>query len=223
MLTFATNEDIAIRASADLPLICPREQTIASGSDGAFRPGDVWTLRSSTVDFSTQGVLSGQVIQLTRPTQLGARSPSQLFMIDSVGPFSVTLRRQGEGPLKGDPPAPTSGLTGVQFRVMTLAPQIVLAGQTLDQRFGLGNRLADGPGVDPNSARILTDAVVLLVLSRQYLAVSQSGAGQPDLFATKAAYYQAEFNDLIARFIVRGDNETSRWSVPPAFGTRLSR
>ena len=41
MYDFATDEDLALRASADLPLLCPREQTISSGSDGASGPDGV--------------------------------------------------------------------------------------------------------------------------------------------------------------------------------------
>ena len=64
---YATDEDIALRATADFAILCPRDQKLAAGSDGSFDPSDRWTLQSASVDFSAQGVLPGQVVQLLGP------------------------------------------------------------------------------------------------------------------------------------------------------------
>src|SRR5947199_54246 len=49
---YATDEDIVLRASADFALLCPRDQKLASGTDGTFMPDDRWTLHSTAVDFA---------------------------------------------------------------------------------------------------------------------------------------------------------------------------
>ncbi len=70
-IPYATDEDIALRASADFSLLCPRDQKVAAGSDGAFSTSDPWTLTSASADFNALGVAAGQVVQL-RPSRVGA-------------------------------------------------------------------------------------------------------------------------------------------------------
>ena len=46
---YATDEDVALRAPADFPLLCPPGQVQAAGTDGCFQAGDRWTLTSAAV------------------------------------------------------------------------------------------------------------------------------------------------------------------------------
>ena len=79
---YATDEDIVLRASSDFALLCPRDQKLASGTDGAFDPSDRWCLRSASVDFSAQGVRPGQVVQLLGPPAT-FRAPGDLLIVAS--------------------------------------------------------------------------------------------------------------------------------------------
>ena len=48
---YATDEDIVLRAPADFGRLCPADQKIAAGSDGAFSPGARWTLTCPSAAF----------------------------------------------------------------------------------------------------------------------------------------------------------------------------
>ena len=45
---YATDEDIALRASADYTFLCPKDQKLAWGNDGAFHPLDRMNMASLT-------------------------------------------------------------------------------------------------------------------------------------------------------------------------------
>ncbi len=123
MIVYATDEDIALRASTDFSALCPRDQLFASGTDGSFASSDVWTLTSASVDFAAYGLKPGQLARLTKPTT--AFGPNgELFAIHSVGTRAITLRRKGQEAGVGQPPSPQGGLTGVEFSVRSLGPQL---------------------------------------------------------------------------------------------------
>ena len=223
---YATDEDIALRASADFSLLCPRDQKVASGTDGAFLASDPWTLTSSSADFHALGVAAGQVVQIEAPAS-GQMPAAECLVVVGTGPGSVTLRRKGQPAGVGMPPGPAAGLGGVRFKVVTLGPQIALASADINRRFGIAN--ASYPGrsaselADPTEVR---DAVVLTVLYRQYLDASREVAGPVDSFAAKAQAVKAELDDLLARLTLHwnrpgGDEDLS----PPTtrFSTRMSR
>lgn len=218
---FATDEDVALRVPADFPLLCPRDQMFAAGTDGIFPPEDRWTLRSATVDFLAQGVTPGQVVQLLKPSTK-FRAPGEWFAVASVGPQGVTLRRKGQRPGEGEPPGPDSGLLSVEFLVATLAPQLARAGEALHRRIGFTDRLARLGVPNPDDLCMFRDAVVLTVLSQQYLAMSRSTTNPPDLFATKARLFSDELDDLLANLArwEPGDRDTG---FHTRIGTRLSR
>ena len=206
---YATDEDIAVRASADYALLCPNDQTIAEGADGAFLASDRWTLRSATVDFQARGLLPGHLVLLT-----GIGPDGEQFVVESTGPGSVRLRRKGMGTGVGEPPGPIAGGSGLTFKAATLGPQIALAVDDLTRRFGIVR-----PLVDPGELR---DSVVLTVLYRQYLGASRELGSGSDSFAAKAHIVQNELDDLMGRLILR---TTPALGDPPItrFNTRMSR
>src|SRR4051794_19838920 len=115
---YATDEDVALRASADFAILCPKDQCLASGRDGGFT-GDRWTLSSPTVDFLANGLTPGHVVRLTQPVNL-FKPPGEAFVVVSVAPNAVTLRRKGQPAGVGQPAAPVEGASNVEFAVTTL-------------------------------------------------------------------------------------------------------
>jgi hypothetical protein len=222
---YATDEDIALRASADFSLLCPRDQKVAAGTDGAFFTSDPWTLTSATADFHALGVAAGQVVQLESP---GSGQPGgEGLAVVSTAPGSVTLRRKGQPAGVGMPPGPAAGLGGVRFKVATLGPQVALAAADINRRFGIANGLYPGRNAselaDPGELR---DAVVLTVLYRQYLDASREVAGPADSFAAKAQAAKAELDDLLARLALHWNRASGDDDLGPPttrFSTRMSR
>ena len=230
MIPFATDEDIAVRASGDFEALCPRDQVVAAGNDGAFNPGSPWTLVSASVDFLGQGLRAGQVARLGRPaSSFGANG--ELFAIESVATGAITLRRKGQPCGVGQPPAPAAGLTGVEFSVRTLGPQIGRASYDLDARFGIDDRVAGRRSVDLGDPFQLREAAVLTVLYRQYQDQSRAGSRNPetgvpdDPFALKARIIKEELDEVLDRLALRwGVDEVERRDASTTrFSTRLSR
>lgn len=217
-VVYATDEDIALRASADFALLCPRDQKLAAGSDGVFDPSDRWTLRSASVDFAAQGLAPGHVVQLTGPAS-AFRPPGETLVVSSVAPGAIRLRRKGQLDGVGQPPAPIDGLSGIEFLVVTLGPQIERASDDLNRRYGIDEGMTGHCPTDLADTRALREATVLSVLHRRYLEMSREAGGQPDVFATKGQLVKAELDDLLARVVVH-------WGAALAtdrFSTRLSR
>ncbi|HWE37720.1 MAG TPA: hypothetical protein VG406_14225 [Isosphaeraceae bacterium] len=201
-IVYAADEDLALRASADFAILCPADQTLAAGTDGAFTPDDPWTLRSSSVNFAAQGVAAGQVVQLTRPIT-AFPPPGEAMVVAAVAAGSVTLRRKGQAAGVGQPPGPSSGLVNVAFTIATLGPQIESASYELNRRFGIDDLIAGRRAADLYDPREIRQATVLAVLARQYLAMSRATGDQGDAFASKARCLASELDDLLARAVVR--------------------
>ena len=213
---YATDEDLALRATADFPLLAPRDQKVAAGVEGYFSPSDRWVLRSDSINFEAAGVTAGQVVQVFGPSPQ-FRPPGEAFVALSVSEGAVTLRRKGQPSGFGQPPAPASGLVGVEYLIVTLAPQIERIGSELERRFGIVCGGVSG-AIDPRSVR---EVIVLGVLHDQYVALSREvGGDRPDAFGAKAAAIKAKLDDLISGLVVRrGDG-----CVPASrFSTRLTR
>src|SRR5277367_3555082 len=103
VVPYATDEDIALRASADFALLCPRDQKVAAASDGTFSPTNLWTLLSNSVNFTANGVVAGQVVQLLGPS-LAFRPPCEALVVASAFNGALTLRRKGLATGVGQPP-----------------------------------------------------------------------------------------------------------------------
>lgn len=222
---YATDEDIALRASGDFTILCPKDQKLAAGGDGVFASPDLWTLTSSAVDFSAYGLTAGKIVQLTRPLTI-YKPPGESLVIVSVAPNAVTLRRKGQESSVGQPPSPATGLSGVEFSITTLGPQIESASYDLNRRFGIDDLVAGRRISELYDAREVREATVLTVLYRQYLSMSREAGEQRDNFAAKAQAVKSELDDLLARVIIHwlptnipGGTEL----VTTRFSTRLVR
>ena len=161
---YACDEDIAIRSYGAFGVLVPTSNTLAFGTDGVILSADPWTLTSATVDFEAQGLKVGHVVLLTKPTTT-FRGVGRYFAVGSVLGNSVTLRLCGKTDGIGQPPAPSGGLTGVEFRCLTFDPEIESTSYQINQEFGLR------PGEPDTIAdlRVLNQATVLTVLHRAYV------------------------------------------------------
>jgi hypothetical protein len=222
---YATDEDIAIRASSDYSILVPKDQKIAWGTDGQFKPGCRWDLSSAAVDFFACGLLPGHVVNLTQPVS-AFRPPGEFLVVAQIGAGTVKLRRKGQAEGGGQPPAPPAGLSQVEFSVATFAPQIACASYDLNRRYGIDDLVAGRRTSDLFDPREVREAAVLTVLYRQYTDLCRGPEQYGDSFAAKAHLYKQELDYLLARTVVHwlpapgggpSGGPTSR------FGTRLSR
>jgi hypothetical protein len=232
MSVYATDEDIALRASTDYSSLCPRDQLLAVGTDGVFAASDPWTLTSASVDFAAFGLKPGLLARLTKPTT--AFGPNgELFAIHSVATGAITLRRKGQAVGVGQPPSPQGGLTGVEFAVRSLGPQLALASYDMDRRFGIDDCIPGRRSVDLHDHHQLREAVVLTVLYKQYLDQSRQFAGKiadqsqtpGDVYAAKARIAKAELDEVLDRLALKWNEAdvASRSIATTRFSTRLSR
>jgi hypothetical protein len=207
--SFATDEDLAIRVPTDFLALCPADQKLASGTDGIFLASDRWTISSATVNFQQAGIQPGHVVRLFGP-ESHYSPPGELLAIASVSPASLTLRRKGLEAGYGQPPGPTGGLTGVQFVVVSLAPQIELASSDLSRRFGIEPAVPGRRFDDLSDPSELKEATILGVLARRFLDLTCRPGDPDDPSASKARAYQRELEELLARIVLH-------WRSAPDF------
>jgi hypothetical protein len=222
---YATDEDIAIRASADYSILVPRDQKLAWGNDGQFAPGQRWVLSSATVDFQANGLSPDHVVLLTQPVSL-FKPPGELFVVVDVSAGTVTLRRKGQPEGVGQPPAPQGGILQVEYSVATFAPQIASASYDLNRRYGIDDFIAGRRASDLFDPREVREATVLTVLHRKYMDLCRGPEHYGDSFAAKAQLYKQELDDLLARTVVHWLPALVEgpYNIPTSrFGTRLSR
>jgi hypothetical protein len=228
---FATDEDLCLRLGEDFARVAPLDQAVASGNDGAFGPGDRWTLTSPSVpSFAAQGGLPGMVA-LVSPPRRGLGPELQALAVDSVA-AGVTLRRKGLAPGAGQPPAPVGGASGVQFTVVTMTPQLLRATYEIDRRLGIDDLVPGRRVADLYDADELRDATLLTVLWKLYEASAREGSGEAKEGAAaamwaKARAIKAELDEVLARLSVHWNTLAARHgaAAPPStrFGTRISR
>jgi hypothetical protein len=224
-ILYATDEDIAIRASADYSILVPRDQKLAWGTDGQFAPGLRWTLSSATVDFQANGLAPGHVVHLTQPVSV-FKPPGDLLVVADVTAGAVVLRRKGQPEGVGQPPAPQGGLLQIEYSVVTFAPQIASASYDLNRRYGIDDFIVGRRTSDLFDPREVREATVLSVLYRQYMDLCRGPEHHGDSFAAKAQLYKQELDDLLARTVVHWlpTPGTGASNIPTSrFGTRLSR
>jgi hypothetical protein len=219
---YANDEDIALRASADFAILCPKDQCLAYGTDGAF--SDPWTLTSQSVDFRANGLAPGLIVRLTQPVSL-YKPPGEAFAVVSVAPNTVVLRRKGQAAGVGQP-AGLAQSSGVEFTAATLGPQIVRASYDLNRRYGIDDLIAGRRPCDLFDPQEVREATVLTVLYRQYLEMSRGPQETADTFASKSQMYKQELDDLLARTVVHWAASRVVPSVSQStsrFSTRISR
>jgi hypothetical protein len=216
---YATDENIAIRASGDFALLCPDWQKLAAGIDGVFLPGAPWSLGSASVNFSAAGVTSQHVVLLRKPSS-AFKGSGELLAVESASGTTLTLRRLGSGPNLGQPPSPASGLTGVEFLVATLDPQIEEASFDLNRRFGIDPMVAGRTPSDVYDLRDLRQACVLTVLAQRYSSETRGSSGD---FALKLSQVKQELSEVLARLQLRWDSSGVDTRSTGWFSTRLVR
>lgn len=165
---YCTDEDVAILVPKDYFDLAPKHQTFASGSDGVFQAGSPWVLTSASNSFSARGVSAGCVVYLSKPV---ASFPpgGDLLAVDSVSGNSATLRRLGVGAGLGKPPAPSAGLSGVQFDVWSFRAQIDRISYDLNQRLEIDANVSGRAPTDLYDARELRGLAALMVARGAYL------------------------------------------------------
>jgi len=220
-IAYATDEDIALRASSDYAILCPRDQCLAGARNGGFGD-DPWTLTSQSVNFLANGLAPGHVVRLTQPVGL-FKASGEAFVISTVAPNALKLRRKGQTDGFGKPPGPEGGVQNVEFTVTTLAPQIALAGYDLNRRFGIDDLIAGRRPSDLFDPREVREATVLTVLYRQYLDMSRGAPERADGFATKAQQYRQELDDLLARTTVHWSASTGSPQTASRLNMRVCR
>jgi len=218
-IVYASDEDVAVRAAGDFVVLAPAWQKLAHGADGAFAVGDPWTLASPSTDFESAGVGPGHVVQLRKPSST-FKGSGELFAVASASGRSVTLRRIGMDAGRGAPASPAGGLTGVEFLVATLGPQVEEASFELNRRFGIDPGLPGRSPADLLDARDLRRACVLIVLALRYASEARSDEGD---FALKLRQAEAELADALSRLELRWGPAGSDRRPSDAFRTRIER
>jgi len=217
-IVYACDEDVAVRATGDFAVLTPAWQKTAFGTDGVFSPEAPWTLTSATVDFEEAGVTPGHVVSLRKPSSL-FKGAGELLAVTSTSGKNLTLRRIGARAGAGAPPSPAAGVSGVEFMIATMGPQIEEASFDLNRRFNIDPRV---PGRSPDALydrRELRAACVLTVLAQRYSAEIRGGEGD---FPLKLRRINTELSETLARLDVR-------WSAARAgretsmFSTRITR
>ncbi|MDG3005506.1 hypothetical protein [Paludisphaera mucosa] len=200
-------------------MLAPAWQKVAQGTDGAFSPGVPWSLTSATVDFQAAGVRPGHVVQLRKPPSV-FKGAGEIFAVANATGSALTLRRIGMGAGLGAPPSPPVGLSGVEFLIATLDPQIDEASFELNRRFAIDPLWPGRTPAELRDARELRQACVLGVLARRYAAETRGEQGD---FALKLRQAEAELSEALARLEVRWGPGTTDRPSSSIFSTRIVR
>lgn len=214
-VVYATDEDIAVRASDDYTALCPPSQKVAAGVDGVFAAGDLWTLTSASVDFEAAGVAAQNIVRLSKPAAT-FKGQGELLAVDVVAGHSITLRRYGMPAGVGQPPSPPGGLTAVEFTILTFYPQIEAKSWDLDERYNIDSSVLGRTPADLYEVRELRDTCVTLVLLDRYRSISSKDDPQPKQL-------QQELDELLIRRDVRWGKAGTDQPSSMIFGARLSR
>lgn len=216
-VVYCNDEELFVIGGADWATVVPGSNRMAAGVDGVFAAGSPWVLTSASNDFVGQKVTAGMVVEL-RGAKV-AQAP-QYLAVETVATNALTLRRPGAALGEGLGPGTAAGLTGVEFLIKTLKPQIETAAFHLNERFSVDPRLPRRTPGDIYDQRIFRRLTALFVLYNQYANLNRAKAGD---FADKVDWYRAEYEAELAsatlRWGPRGDDQ------PPTnrFGTRLVR
>lgn len=222
---YCTDEAIAIRCGSDHVVLTPAANAIAEGVDGVFEPSDRWTLNSASVDFEAQEVEPGAVILLT-DGKGGAdgkdriKGSGTVLIVESIVGNAAALRRIGMKPGAGQPPAPATGLSEVEFRVATLRPQIEMASDEINRRFGIDPTRASRSPDWIYDLRELEEATILTVLLRQYTVDARTKDGD---FPLKIREIKQALDECLARLQVKWGPRGDDGAPANKFGMRLVR
>ncbi len=220
---YCQDEDLLSAAGSDFGLLLPAAADLATGSDGAFTAGDRWTLRSASADFTIAGVQAGMVVTLSLPAETRPddwTTDGELFIVDTAPTEAgaVVLRRLRSASGTGSPPAPESGLSGVEYSIRTLFSKIEEASFDLNRRLGIDAAIPGRAPSDLKDLRDLRAAVVDAVLRDAYFDAIRA---TDDIFAAKYKLMDTRLNERYGRLGARWTNDPKE--TRPGFGMRLSR
>lgn len=218
-VVYCTDEALAIRCSGDHVVLTPDANVIAEGDDGLILPADRWTLTSVKVDFEAQGVVSGTLIHL-RDKGRKIKGSGVVLVVESTAGKSATLRRIGMTAGVGQPPAPAEGLTDVEFKAATLAPQIEQASDEINRRFGIDPAVASRSPEWAYDLRELEEATMLTVLHRQYMIDARTSDGD---FPLKVKEIGKTLDAALARLQLKWGPRGDSQAPSSVFGMRMVR
>lgn len=211
--TYCTDEDISIRSSGDFPILVPKDQRIATCTDGVFAAsaGGSWSITSASVDFTAQGVSAGMVAQLSAK---GSIPIGELLAIDIVAGPTLTLRRKGMLSATGQPPGPAAGLSGVSCSIQTFGPQIESASYEINRRYGVDPNIPNRRLIDMYDVRELQMACMLTVLWKAYDDQTRNAGDRTNDFTAKAKFRKAELDEVLARLNLHWKSLTAAGFAP---------
>jgi hypothetical protein len=175
---------------------------------------------STQGDFKGQLVPPNSVVALTKPAASFPAAGGLLLAVDAVDTGAALLRVAGRANGVGQPPAPSAGLTGVAFQVLSFGPQIEQASYDLNKLFGIDPLIAlKAPSLlyDPRELCRLT---VLVVLQRAYAAAEKDATGD---FAKKLELVTAELDDLRGRLELHWGNLGEAEAPRHSFNCKVRR
>jgi hypothetical protein len=190
-----TDEDLAVRAEADWPLLVARP-ALAAGRDGVVSASAPWILASASNDFEAQGVGPGCVACLYDLPESTAPYREQVFGVASASAGALTLQLLGGPAGAGMPPGQLDGLAAVRFRVATARGRIAAASIDLARDLAL----SDPDLVTLVDAEGLREACCCKVLCELYYdrARQVREAADAPLWAGKARALCARYKELVA-------------------------
>jgi hypothetical protein len=195
---YCSDEDLCIAAPGDFGQLIPLAQTVAKAVDGVFLASATgsWVLNSASCNFIIQAVAAGTVLQIRGPQ--GVFASTDMLVVVSVDANALTLRRVGLPVGMGNPPGPAAGVTGVQFIIGTMYPQIERASYDLRKTFDLDDQVPGRQFTDMYDPRELQEACIALVLSRQYRDMARH-VGKMEDFYEKSKNHQADYTRIVQR------------------------
>jgi hypothetical protein len=213
---FCSDEDVYLEVPGDYPLLVPKSQKKASGTDGSITAGS-WTLTSTAVNFANRGVAAGMMVFLGGARGSAAAGlfgvsggPSNLggeaFVVDGVSGMSLTVRRPGDVSGGGEPPTSTN-LTNITFAVVTVRPQIKSESDWIRGQIDW-DEAADLIDADDLREQAMLRTIYKLYLNAVTLAtmlggVQGGGGSSGDVWAVKANAYKTLANDDLKDLISR--------------------
>jgi hypothetical protein len=218
---YCTDEQIAVRAGGDFVLLCPKWQKLAYGVDGVFSAGSPWMLSSASASFVAAGIMPGNVIWLQKPTS-AFKGSGELFGVDSVTATTATLHRVGLASGVGLPPGGT-GLTGVEYTVLTLVPQIEDVSFWINRLWSIDPNIPGRQPTDATDLRDIRDFCVLTVIIRRLVTELQNTVN--NAWALKLQGYREELGIIQIRIDLRWNKTNTNDSTPVSrlFSMRIVR
>jgi hypothetical protein len=200
----ADDEAAWLRSVADFDSLAPRNQPLASGSDGVLSG---WDLTSVSVpNFASRGIGPGSIVRLLGVAGVNSQTRKDIEPRDvavDTADTALHLRNPGLPAGYGQPPS-YPGL--VPFQTRTVVPQLRIAAARIKLRYNL---TAENQLRSPTDLVDLTVAMTFMAL---YFEKSRN-AGRDDDFIAKYKLMRLELIDLFAEADLRYPRQPTRGRV----------